>query len=190
MALIVLLSVFCLTAVSVNGQFWAYDPYTGQTYQTYGYPTSGGLAQKPSTTNAKNTPSVTNSFFNYNPYQPYHHSYPAMPGYQMPCVPTPPPKIDWGNCPMLEGKEEDKKMKEDKQKVCIKDLELNENATLEELTPSLQKRVRECVLRKDELVSNHSMSPSTSISVSSCDFPKHRLMRQESTTTIKQWKSL
>lgn len=188
MTWIVLLSVLCLTTISVNAQFWAYDPYSGQTYQSYGYPTSGGLAQKPSTTNVKSTnPSVTNSFFNYNPYQqqPYHHSFPAMPGHETPCVPTPPPKIDWGNCPMLEPKEDDKKMKEDKQKECIKDLELNENATLAELNPSLQKRVRECVLRKNELVSNHSMSTSTSISLFSCHFPKHRSMRQESTTTRK-----
>ena len=65
-----------------------------------------------------------------------------------------PPKIDWGDCPMLEGKEEDKKAKEEKQKDCMKNLELNENTTYAELTPVLQNRVRECTLRKDELVSS------------------------------------
>lgn len=55
---------------------------------------------------------------------------------------------------MLEGKEEDKKAKEEKQKDCMKNLELNENTTYAELTPVLQNRVRECTLRKDELVSS------------------------------------
>lgn len=69
------------------------------------------------------------------------------------CVVAAPPKIDWGDCPSLESKEEDKKAKEEKQKECMKNLELNENTTYAELTPVLQNRVRECTLRKDELVS-------------------------------------
>jgi hypothetical protein len=54
---------------------------------------------------------------------------------------------------MLEGTDENKMMNEERQKQCIKDLELNENATLSSLSPVLQDRVRECSLRKNELVS-------------------------------------
>lgn len=158
-SLIVIAAVF----VTCQGQttFWAYDPYTGQMYQTYATQqpqTSGGLTHK-----TKNTLPVANSFYNwinpqapvtnvYNPWE-YASHYPSLtPHTQQGCVPTPKPKIDWGSCPSLEAKDEDKKMKEDKQKECIVDLELNENSTLEELNPTLQDRVRECVLRKDELI--------------------------------------
>jgi hypothetical protein len=163
-SLIVILCLF----LYCHGQtaFWAYDPYSGQTYQTFGQQqpqqpqTSSGLAHK-----TKNTLPAANSFYNWfnppspqqpvmNPYNPWGEHAFNVPhtNAQQGCVPTSKPKIDWGNCPSLEAKEEDKKIKEDKQKDCIRDLELNENSTLEELNPTLQDRVRECVLRKDELI--------------------------------------
>ena len=68
------------------------------------------------------------------------------------CVVKTPPKIDWGDCPSLEPKEEDKKKKEEKTKECLKDLEVNENSTVDALSKPLQEKARECVLRKDELL--------------------------------------
>jgi len=135
--------VVILASVLVEGQgpYWAYDPYTGHTYQTYGGlpATSSGLAKK--------SPAPGNSFYNNWPTYPVHSFQPTIE-----CKPAAPPKIDWGICPMLEATEEDKKTKEDKEKECIKDLELNENTTMADLSPALQNRVRECVLRKDGLI--------------------------------------
>lgn len=66
--------------------------------------------------------------------------------------PGKPPKVDYGDCPSLEPKDEDKMKKEMKQKECLKDLEVNENSTLTDLSEAYQSKVTECVLRKDELV--------------------------------------
>ena len=73
------------------------------------------------------------------------------------CTASQPPKIDYGDCPQLEPKDEDKMKKEEKQKECLKDLEVSENTTVDALSLPLQNKVKECVLRKDELVSSRRM---------------------------------
>jgi len=123
-------------------------PTLDKTYHTYGlYPsstTNSGL-------NKKNTISApSNVLHNYNWNNPVLPT--SWVHVQQGCKSAVPPKIDWGICPMLEATDENKKAKEEKQKECIKDLELNENSTMEELSPTLQNRVRECVLRKDGLI--------------------------------------
>jgi len=154
--LFLVLTLTCLTLDQCWGQaYWAYDPLTGQTFP-YGHHTSSEVVQptrsKSSSTHHSKAPNLYNPFGSQtnNPFfYPFIHPLPP-PGQG--CVPTPPPKIDWGDCPMLEGNDESKMMKEERQKECIKDLELNENATLSSLSPVLQDRVRECVLRKNELL--------------------------------------
>lgn len=64
-----------------------------------------------------------------------------------------PAKLDYGSCPELEPKENDKKMEEEKIKECLKDLELNENSTLDEVTTAQKTKIDHCILRKQELVS-------------------------------------
>ena len=102
-------------------------------------------------------------------------AFPPTPAFIAPSAPVrgcsadSPAKIDWGDCPSLESKEEDKKAKEEKQKECMKNLELNENTTFTQLTPVLQNRVRECTLRKDELVSV-TLSLSLSVHLKWCKF--------------------
>lgn len=168
--LFLVFTLTCLTLDQCWGQtYWAYDPLTGQwPMATYDHHTSSGIVQ-PTRSKSPSTPhsKPTN---NYNPFggqsgNPFFYPfYPPMgqgqgqgrgqgQGQGQGCVPTPPPKIDWGDCPMLEATDESKTMKEEKQKECMKDLELNEKSTLSSLSPVLQDRIRECVLRKNEQVS-------------------------------------
>lgn len=69
------------------------------------------------------------------------------------CKNDKPPRLDYKDCPQFEEKEEDKKMKEEKSKECFKDINVSENSTREELNPTLQNSLDECLLRKKELVS-------------------------------------
>lgn len=88
-----------------------------------------------------------------NPFAPSAPPSPVAAASSSSCSAAVPPKIDYGDCPTLEAKEEDKMKKEEKQKECLKDLEVSENSTVEALGQPLQDKVRECVLRKEELVS-------------------------------------
>lgn len=178
--LVCTLTLFTLT---VNGQLDSYwSPYASDGGASaaavhYGGP-AGPAARYPYTGEGSPIASDANAFYNHH-YGPqtrgpftsplmspaYGASSPYLPapvpppsaigGARHTCGASSPPKIDWGDCPSLESKEEDKKMKEEKQKECMKNLELNENTTFNELTSILQNRVRECTLRKDELVSKH-----------------------------------
>ena len=44
-------------------------------------------------------------------------------------------------------------MEEEKMKECLKDLEMNENSTIDDLTMSQHAMINQCLLRKQELVS-------------------------------------
>lgn len=150
--LFLVFTLTCLTLDQCWGQYLAYDPLILHTFP-YGHRTSSGVVQTQSTSTHHSTATNNNG---YNPFgskntNPFFYPFPKPPGQG--CVPTPPPKIDWGDCPTLEGTDEIKSMKEEKQKECLKDLEMNENTTLSSLSTVLQNRVKECVLRKDGLVS-------------------------------------
>ena len=144
---------------SPSGSQSSYNTHAGNPFQIlFGHDptaTSGGFPSQlfsgifngPSRSHHGGRSHHSSSFPSYLPrYAP--EASPSAPA----CVVKTPPKIDWGDCPSLEPKEEEKKKKEEKVKECLKDLEVNENSTVEALSKPLQEKAKECVFRKDELI--------------------------------------
>lgn len=130
-----------------------YGPLNGFFHQAQASQQVPTLTQQYMSPYQRNVPSIPSNFFGHGPIGGHNNNVP-VPKPQSGCSSSgQTQKVDYGECPQLEATSEEKMKKEEKQKECLTDLEVNENSTLTDLSEAYQSKVKECVLRKDELVS-------------------------------------